>query len=115
MVQRSSDAVATGATIELKMVECASNTGQRSNYATTLEDVQIMPRRVESVSNMVHQSNVSCAVVRDVPTLLNVEEFANATGRQANNAEPWDAPIKLLREEFAEDMGRRKSRNPVPR
>jgi hypothetical protein len=113
MGQRSSDAVATGATTELKMVECASNMGQRSNYAITPVDVQIMPRRVESVSNTVQRSNASCAVVRDVPTLLNEEECVNATARQPNNAEPWDVLIKLLREESVEDMGRRKSRNYV--
>jgi hypothetical protein len=113
MGQRSSDAAATGATTEVKTEECASNMGQRSNYAITPADVQIMPRRVENVSNMVHQSNVSCAVVMAVPTLPNEEECVNATGRQPNNAEPWDVPIKLLREEYAEDMGRRKSRNYV--
>ena len=81
-------AVAMGATEKPKMEEFASNMEPRSNYATTPapEDVQIMPRRVESVSNTVQRSNASCAAMRDVPTLLNGEECANDTARRLKYA-----------------------------
>lgn len=74
--QRPNYAVAMDAIGKPKMEEFVSNMEPRSNYATTPEDVQIMPRRVENVSNMVQRSNVSCAVVRDAPTLPNGEECA---------------------------------------
>ena len=112
--QRPNDAVAMGVTTEHKTVEFASNMGPRSNYAITPVDVQIMPRREENVSNMAQRSNVSCVVVMDVPTLLNVEECALGMEQNPNNAEPWDVPIKLFREEYAEDTGQRKNRNCVP-
>ena len=62
-----------------------------------------MPRRVESVSNTVQRWNVSCAVVRDVPTLPNGKEYVFGMEQHPSNVEPWDVPIKLFREEYAED------------
>ena len=111
--QSSNYAVAMGAIEKPKMEEFASNMEPRSNYATTPEDVQIMPRRVESVSNTVQRSNASCAAMRDVPTLLNGEECANDTARRLKYAEPWVVQIKLSREEYAEGMGQRQNRNCV--
>jgi hypothetical protein len=79
MVQRSNDAVAKGALIELSKEECVLDMGQRSNDAAA-KDVLINPSVTEYAAGM---EQINCAATMDVQTKPSKEEYAGDMGQTA--------------------------------
>jgi hypothetical protein len=70
-----------------------------------LKDVQIMPRREESVKGMEQSSYANYAAAKNALIKLNEKECVKGTGQRSNFAAAKDAQIKSKREECAKDTG----------
>ena len=78
--------------------------GQSANDAAA-KDVQIMPRREESVKGMEQSSYANYAAAKNALIKLNEKECVKGTGQRSNFAAAKDAQIKSKREECAKDTG----------